>query len=642
MSEKGLILIVDDDHMLAESVQAILMSKGYEDVQITTSATKALEYLETSSFDVALLDIMMPEMSGFELMDSLEKESLDTLFIIMTGDNSIEYAIEAVRRGASDYIRKPFEPDELLMRIENVLRQKRANDDRKRIEEEKRQLESQLIQSQKMEAIGTLSGGIAHDFNNTLGIIIGNTELALETIEEGGSVIKYLNNIMTASTRAEEMVNRLLKFGRIADLMKKPIDLNQVINESIELLRSSLPQNIKIVKNIPDGKFTIMGDSTQINQIMINLFTNAAHAMHDSEGKIEVRAEKAVLNEKTAYGYGTLTPGNYIELTVADTGKGIDPKIIDRVFDPYFTTKEIGKGTGMGLAVVHGIVANHMGHISVKSTPGKGTEFIIYLPLVDAVVDENRPKGNDTVLKGKERILFVDDESMILDTMKTMMELLGHRVAAFNNSNEAFDEFRNNPGQYDIVITDMSMPDMTGAVLAEKIKRIRKDIPVILCTGFNESIDEAKALQLGIEEILSKPVRTAKLAETIKRVVDKKSSDRRAFERYSVKGDAFVVSDSNLCERFNIIDISKSGLAFKYYSQNYNMDDIEDMSILSGDDFIMDNVTFRTVSDIVIHEDSDYLDVTLRRRGIRFDSLTSDQSEKLDYFIRNHTAGLVN
>ena len=357
MSEKGQILIVDDDLMVAESLRAILVSKDYDNIRVTNSALEALECLSNSPVDCAILDVMMPEMSGFELMDSLDKENMDTLFIIMTGDNSIESAIEAVRKGASDYIRKPFEPDELLMRLENVLKQKRANDERKKIEDEKRQLESQLIQSQKMEAIGTLSGGIAHDFNNTLGIIIGNTELAFEAIEQGESVAKYLNNILTASTRAEEMVNRLLKFGRIADSKKKAIDLSSAITESITLLRSSLPTNIKILKNIPDEKFTILGDSTQINQIMINLFTNAAHAIHDADGEIYVKVEKTDLDKKAALSYGDLTPGSYVKLTIADTGDGIDPEIIDRVFDPYFTTKEIGKGTGMGLAVVHGIVS---------------------------------------------------------------------------------------------------------------------------------------------------------------------------------------------------------------------------------------------------------------------------------------------
>lgn len=640
MSEKGQILIVDDDLMVAESLRAILVSKDYDNIRVTNSALEALECLSNSPVDCAILDVMMPEMSGFELMDSLDKENMDTLFIIMTGDNSIESAIEAVRKGASDYIRKPFEPDELLMRLENVLKQKRANDERKKIEDEKRQLESQLIQSQKMEAIGTLSGGIAHDFNNTLGIIIGNTELAFEAIEQGESVAKYLNNILTASTRAEEMVNRLLKFGRIADSKKKAIDLSSAITESITLLRSSLPTNIKILKNIPDEKFTILGDSTQINQIMINLFTNAAHAIHDADGEIYVKVEKTDLDKKAALSYGDLTPGSYVKLTIADTGDGIDPEIIDRVFDPYFTTKEIGKGTGMGLAVVHGIVSNHMGHISVRSIPGKGTEFIIYLPIVDAVATEIIPEDN-TVFKGKGRILFVDDESMIVDTMKTMMELLGYRVTAFVNSNEALKKFRDNPESYDLVLTDMSMPNMTGAILAEKIKKIRKGIPIIMCTGYNEYIDEDKARRIGIADIITKPVRTAKLAQTIRKVFNNNLFDRRSSDRYRVKDEAFVVSDSNLCDRFNIIDISKSGLAFKYHCQKDKMDDLEGLSIISGDEHvIMDNIAFKTVSDIVIHEDSDFLDVTIRRRGIQFDNLTNSQAEKLDDFIKNYTVGM--
>jgi signal transduction histidine kinase len=635
------ILIVDDDEMILDSLKALLKHKGYE-ITTTNSAKEALTSLSKNVFDLAILDIMMPEMTGFELLDSLDRAKLNTMFMIMTGDASMDYAIEAIRKMANDYIRKPFEPDELLMRVEMVLKQKKIRDERKKVEAEKKSLEKQLQHSQKMETIGTLAGGIAHDFNNMLGIIIGSAELALESMESNDQVGKYLNKILTASGRAEEMVNRLLSFSRLADSEKKPVNFMNILDESLKLLRSSLPTNIEIRKDLPDKTYSIMANSTQMNQIIINLCNNAAHAMDKCGGVLDLSLDNVTLDEEQTF-FGNLAPGNYVKLSVHDNGHGIDPQIIERIFDPYFTTKEPGKGTGMGLAMVHGIVKNHGGCIKVSSEVGKGTQFDVLFPIIDADVFDVSTTFKAISPKGKESILFVDDEELITDTMRLIMEQLGYRVTAFCESKKALHEFSLKPSNYDLVITDMIMPEMTGDVLVKKIRAIRSDIPIIISTGYNEKIDTDKAMELGIREIMVKPVRMNILAKTIRKVLDEEAVDRRMTRRYITDGNAFVAPNADSNVRFDLIDISESGLAFRYYRNGVPINDFDKLTIMTADEkFVMDDIGYTTVSDVELFEDFDSLDVSLRRRGIQFDSLTPLQHKMLDHFIENHTTGAIN
>lgn len=283
MDTNAKILIVDDDTVVAASVKAVLGRREY-DITVTNDALEAVELLHQRKFDLAILDVMMPVMNGFQIMESVTDLDLDTIFIIMTGDITMDSAIKAIRKGASDYIRKPFDADEIMIRVENALRHKRSKDEKRLIQSEKNQLELQLRQSQKMEAIGTLAGGMAHDFNNTLGIIIGNTELALRTTPRDSQARQFLNNIITASARAEEMVSRLLSFSRVSDAVKKPVDLISSIEESLRLMRSSLPSNIEIKRDFAVSQVAVMGDQTQLNQVMVNLCTNASHAMNGAGG----------------------------------------------------------------------------------------------------------------------------------------------------------------------------------------------------------------------------------------------------------------------------------------------------------------------------------------------------------------------
>jgi PAS domain S-box-containing protein len=392
--------------------------------------------------------------------------------------------------------------------------------EQKQAEEEKAKLKAQLLQSQKMESIGTLTGGIAHDFNNILGIILGNTEMAMDDLPKWHPAKFNLNEIRIASLRARDVVKQLLSFSRKTDLKQKPIKLVQIVEDALKFLRSSIATSIEIRQNITnDINDIILADSTQINQVMINLFTNAAHAMKDTGGVITIGMENIYLDQVSAANYPDLPPRSYVKLTVSDTGTGIDPEIKDRIFDPYFTTKEIGKGTGIGLSVVHGIVKSHKGAISVDSKQGKGTTLSILFPVAEeAAVIETEPA--DKFPTGNERILIVDDEESMVDIGRKRLERLGYQVEARTNPIEALELFRADPNQFDLVITDMTMPHITGDKLVKEILKIRPDIPTILCTGFSEKIDEEKAKEIGIRQYIEKPFDKGKLSRLVRKVLD--------------------------------------------------------------------------------------------------------------------------
>ncbi len=385
---------------------------------------------------------------------------------------------------------------------------------------ERKRLEAQLQQSHKMEAIGTLTGGIAHDFNNILGIILGNLELALDDVPEWNRAKFNLEEIRTASLRAKDVVRQLLSFARKTGLEKKPTNIVPIVKESLKLLRSSLPTSIEIFQNITKDVDTILADPTQINQVLINLCTNADHAMPDG-GMLEVSLKNVELDEDTATQYPDLDPGRYVNLTVSDTGQGINPEFKDRIFDPYFTTKEVGKGTGMGLSVVHGIVKSHRGAISVDSEFGRGTAFSIFFP----VVEEEAVIETDTIEElptGSERILFVDDEESMVYIGRNRLERFGYKIEAKTSPVEALELFRNNADQFDLVITDMTMPQMTGVQLAQKLLEIRPDIPIIICTGFSAKVDGEKAKKIGIRQYIEKPLNRSDLAKLVRKVLDEK------------------------------------------------------------------------------------------------------------------------
>jgi len=385
-------------------------------------------------------------------------------------------------------------------------------------------IEQRLFESQKLEAIGTLAGGIAHDFNNILSAIIGYTELSIDTVPEGSQIHSDLTKIFKAGYRARDLVNQILTFSRQREQGKRPILIAPIVKESLKLLRASLPSTVEIRQNIEPGPGMVMADATQIHQVIMNLCTNAGHAMQEKGGILEVSLTSEELDSEFCLQHPGLTPGLYLKLMVSDTGHGIEPDTLPRIFEPYFTTKEKSGGTGLGLSVVHGIVTGFGGAVTVYSEPGKGTTFKVYLPTTteEAVAEiEKMP----SVTKGHERILLIDDEPDIIDVGKRILEQLGYTVTTNSSSMDALELFQKDPYQFDLVISDMTMPFMTGDELAGEFMRIRQDIPIIICTGFSEKLTEEKALSIGIRAYLGKPLLKSEMAETVRRVLDQKSED---------------------------------------------------------------------------------------------------------------------
>lgn len=383
---------------------------------------------------------------------------------------------------------------------------------------EQEALRSQLIQSSKLEAIGTLAGGIAHDFNNILSVVLGFTELALEGVEKGNPLEDDLQEVYVAGARAKELVSQILTFARQSDEELKPIQIDFIVKEVLKFIRSSIPATIEIIQNIASDSLVI-GNATQIHRIIMNLCTNAAHSMGEHGGVLTVSLKDVTVGEVLGHEPHLLRPGSYVEIKVSDVGEGIDPLIIDKIFEPYFTTKEVGEGTGMGLAMVHGIVEAYGGQIYVQSIVGEGTTFTIYLPVAR---DERRHHQQplDDLPVGEEHILFVDDEVQIVKMAQRMLSRLGYSVTTMTSSVEALEVFRLKADDFDLLISDVSMPGMSGDQLAQKVLAIRADMPIILCTGYSKALSATKASQIGIKAFAYKPIVREELAKTVRNVLD--------------------------------------------------------------------------------------------------------------------------
>jgi PAS domain S-box-containing protein len=390
--------------------------------------------------------------------------------------------------------------------------------ERKRAEEERRMLEARLQRAEKMEAIGTLAGGIAHDFNNILMAMIGFTELArIEETPEGRN--ECLAQVMVACKRAKDLVNQILTFSRMQETEKLPVQITPVIKEGIKLLRSSIPSTIEIRDAIENKPTVVIADPTQIHQVLMNLCTNAAYAMRQSGGVLEISLKQEEIGSGAAAAPHGLAPGRYAKLTVSDTGQGIDEASLDRIFDPFYTTKRQGEGTGLGLSVVYGIVKGSGGSVEAASKPGQGTTITVYLPLA-APFREAAPGAEPEVVGGTERILFVDDEAMLADIAGRVLRSLGYRVTTRTSSVEALELFRARHGDFDLVITDMTMPNMTGADLAREMLAIRPGLPVILCTGYSEIMTAEQARQVGIRGYVMKPLTRREIAKAVRSALD--------------------------------------------------------------------------------------------------------------------------
>jgi PAS domain S-box-containing protein len=384
---------------------------------------------------------------------------------------------------------------------------------------DRKMIEERMQQSQKMEAIGTLAGGIAHDFNNILGGIFGYAQLAQLSIQDNPKAKKYIDQLCIASDRAKGLVQQILAFSRQSKSEKVPTDIGLVTKEALKLLRASIPTTIEIEQNVQSHMGAVEADPNQIHQIVMNICTNAFHAIHSRSGSIRLDLEKIEIASGDAL-YPKLRPGMYLKLSVTDTGQGMDAATVARIFEPYFTTKAKGEGTGMGLAVVHGIVKDHGGDIKVVSELDVGSTFEIVLPIMEEslVAELHEPKQSlDT---GYETILLVDDEKFLVDINKDILERLGYRVFTRTSSHEALKDFKAQPDNYDLIITDMTMPEMTGDQFAREVKKIREDIPIILCTGFSEKVSPDSVKEMGIDDFLMKPVPMEALAKSVRSALD--------------------------------------------------------------------------------------------------------------------------
>ncbi len=381
-------------------------------------------------------------------------------------------------------------------------------------------LETQLRQAQKMEAIGTLAGGIAHDFNNILGVIIGCSELAWEKAPHGSDELILLEKVIGAGRRAKELVKQILTFSRQSKSEIKPLYLSPIVKETLKFIRSTIPATIEIEQEIDDEAGAVLADPTQVHRLLMNLYTNAVQAMVPKGGVLRVYLADRDLGSDMASAHADIKAGPYVELRVQDTGPGIPPDAIDRIFDPFFTTKAVGEGTGLGLSVVHGIVKQHNGAIIVDSRPGEGTDFKVYLPRLDKRHIKIMDELDFAVPGGSERILLVDDEQELLDTLQLVLVELGYTTSVKTSSLEALERFRSSPDEFDLVITDFTMPNMTGIELAKNINRIDPDLPILMCTGFSELIPRKQAQRAGVRDVLFKPVARWQLATAIRKVLD--------------------------------------------------------------------------------------------------------------------------
>ena len=390
---------------------------------------------------------------------------------------------------------------------------------------ERKKMMERLKQAQKLEAIGTLAGGIAHDFNNILSPLVGWAEILKMGLPPGDPACGHVDKILAAAWRARDLVLQILTFSRGEDSKAAPVKLQPMIKEAVKLLRSSIPATIDIKTQIDESCPMVMADGVQIHRVLINLATNAFHAMEETGGLLRLSLQRHLM-EKDAFSGGDLAPGGYALIRVSDTGCGIEKDVLSKIFDPYFTTKAKGKGTGLGLSMVRGIVQTFKGDIRVYSEPGKGTEVRVFLPLMDDGAQINPPRQPDLVMGGTERILYVDDEEAIVSMAREMLTQMDYHVTGFTSSEKALEKFKSDPFAFDLVITDLTMPRLTGDQLAREIMAVRPRTPMIICTGFSDRMDEAKCREMGIGGFIMKPISRKELTHCIRRVLEKNQSGR--------------------------------------------------------------------------------------------------------------------
>jgi DNA-binding response OmpR family regulator len=547
-TQKSTIMIVDDEPKYIEFLKNLLDQFGF-DLKIAKSGYEAFKLLEDCLPDIILLDVLMPQMDGFEVCRRLKEDNLtrEIPVILMISLTDTVDKVMGLELGAADYITKPLQEQEVLTRLKThfvmrqlqlQLKQTRQNLDETVTERtleltesnkqlknelaEQKRMEKILKQAQKMEAISTLSSGIAHDFNNILSIIIGYCEVAvMENKPVNTKISQCLEKIDTAAFRAKELVQHLLTFCKKTEQKKTHIKISPILKYVINYLKTNIPSTIEIKKEIAKETGTVLADPTQIHQLILNLCQNAGQAMMENGGTLSVGLKQVFLDSEKIISYPNMVSGHYISISIQDKGYGMDKEIVERIFDPYFTTKEPGEGTGLGLAVAHGIAASHGGTILVESQPGAGSSFEVLLPCRQTKQYKPDTRVEQTLPKGSGNILFVDDEESLVGFGTTVLERVGYMVEGYTSSIEALDIFTRSPEKFDLIITDHIMPKLQGMELAKKILKIRNDIPILLCTGTksDQLIEHAKVS--GIMEVLQKPIPMKTLIKTINDILAK-------------------------------------------------------------------------------------------------------------------------
>ncbi|MCU0586707.1 MAG: response regulator [Syntrophobacteraceae bacterium] len=509
------ILVVEDEAIVSRDISDRLETMGYQAVGMATSGEECLEMVSLRHPDLVLMDIRIDgPRDGVETAEAVRSRfNLPVIFLTaFSEDVTIERAKRAEPYG---FIIKPFGDRELRSAIEIALYKHHA---------EREKLQARAAQAQRLESIGTLAGGIAHDFNNILAPIVGYTEIVLGDMSTHAPQRELLEQVLRAGGRARQLVGQILAFSRNQHEQPIiPMNVDSVVKEALKLLKATLPATIEVRQHIEEG--TALVDGTQIHQIIVNLCTNAAHAMAGS-GVLQVSLRNVSMApcDMAALSELDLQPGAYLRLRVEDSGCGMNEETMGRIFEPYFTTKAPGEGTGLGLAVVHGIVQRHGGAIAVRSEAGRGSVFEIYLPAAQ-VEPESLTDTYEDLPGGSEGILLVDDDEMVARTVATMLLLLGYDVKTRTSAVEALELFQSDPGSYDLVIADFTMPEMTGVDLAREMLRERPGMPFILCTGFNERLTEETAREVGVREVAMKPLGRRQLAGLVRRCLDAASTE---------------------------------------------------------------------------------------------------------------------
>jgi signal transduction histidine kinase/ActR/RegA family two-component response regulator len=382
-----------------------------------------------------------------------------------------------------------------------------------RAEEERQRLSAQLRQAEKMQAVGHLAGGIAHDFNNILGAILGYGELAQRKAE--GDQRRYLDTIMSAGNRAKSLVTQILSYSRAEGAERVPVIVAPIGQEVVDLMRGSSPATIEVQFNVEGAEeATVLGDPTRLHQLLMNLCTNAVQAMGDESGILELTVAAETLVEPRTVRTGEIPAGDYVRVTVKDTGHGIAPEVIDRIFEPFFTTKPAGRGTGLGLALVHAVVTEHRGFIEVASEIGRGTTFNVWMPQVQP--EEYADESLEELTMGQGQvILAVDDEPDVLHALEEMLASLGYEPVGFNSSREALDAVRQNPRRFDAVVSDEVMPEITGTQMSLELRKLNPTLPIVIASGYGGAGFETRALSAGVNRVLKKPYRMSDIAESL-------------------------------------------------------------------------------------------------------------------------------